>query len=115
MAYYTLARQSVLDHHTYLIAQVGVDAHQLTTVHSSGTFHMHRAPAVTLAVTARPVHLSVIVGVEVDDVDMTTAVMLNDFISSLVGATSDDVGCAAALDRDGILADVLEPDEFKSA
>lgn len=74
---------------------------------------MHGASAVTLAVTARPVYLAVIIGIEVDNVHVSTAVMLNDLISSFVGSAADNVGRTAALDGDGILADVLEPHEFK--
>lgn len=113
MAYNTLVTRLLLDQDTYLVAQVGVDAHQLPTVDSSSALHMHRASAVTLAVAARPVNLAVIVGIEVDDVHVATAVMLNDLIGGFVSATADNVGCAAALDGDGILADVLEPHKFK--
>lgn len=41
--------------------------------------------------------------------------MLDDLISGFVGTTANNIGCAAALDGDGILADVLEPNEFESA
>lgn len=75
---------------------------------------MHRASTVSTAVTTRSVHFTIVIGIEVDNVDVTTTVVLDDLVSGLVSATSDDVGCAAALDGDGILADVFKPHEFKS-
>lgn len=40
---------------------------------------------------------------------------LNHFVGSVEGATTDDVGFAVALDGDGVLADVFEPDVFEVA
>lgn len=48
-------------------------------------------------------------------VDGTTAVVLDDLVTRAVSTTTDDVGGAVALDRDGVLADVLEPDILKGA
>lgn len=78
---------------------------------------MHGALAVgvALAVTARSVDLAVVVGVEVDDVDVTAAVVLDDLVGGVVSTTTDDVGSAAAKDGDGILADILEPGELDVA
>lgn len=44
---------------------------------------------------------------------MTTSVVLDDLVGSLVGTASNDVGSSTTLDSDGILADVLEPDELE--
>lgn len=100
---------------TDLVAQVGVDAHELTTVNSSGALHVNSASAVSRAVTARAVDLAVVVGVEVDDVDVAAAVVLDDLVRGVVGTATDDVGCAITLDGDGILADVLKPDKLEGA
>lgn len=48
-------------------------------------------------------------------VDSTAAVVLDDLVISTVGATTDNVGCAVALDGDGILADILEPHVLEGA
>lgn len=50
---------------THLVTKVGVDTDQLTAVDSSDTLHVDGALAlgVTLAVTARSVDLSVVVGI----------------------------------------------------
>jgi hypothetical protein len=103
------------DYYTYLVAIVEVDTHKLTTIDSSSSLHMHGASAVATAVTTRPVHLTVVIGIEVDNVYVTTSVVLNNLISGLVSTATDDIGCTAALDGDGILADILKPHEFKSA
>lgn len=50
-----------------LVTVVGVDAHQLATVVGSGALHVNSTGAVALAVTARAVDLSVVLGVEVDN------------------------------------------------
>lgn len=50
-----------------LVAVVGVDAHQFATVVGSGALHVDGTGAVALAVTARAVDLSVVLGVEVDN------------------------------------------------
>lgn len=50
-----------------LVAVVGVDAHQLATVVGSSSLHVDSTGAVALAVTARAVDLSVVLGVEVDN------------------------------------------------
>lgn len=73
------------------------------------------AVGVTLAVTARSVNLAVVVGVEVDNVDVTAAVVLDELVGALEGTTADDVGNTVTLDGDGILADILEPDELEVA
>jgi hypothetical protein len=52
---------------------------------------------------------------EVNNVDVTASVVLDDLVGSLVGTASDDVGSSTTLDSDGILADVLEPDKLKVA
>ena len=97
----------------YLVAEVGVDAHELTAVDSSGALHVHGTSTVVLAVTARSVNLAVVVGVKVDNVDMATTVVLNDLVRGLIGSSANDVGGSVALDADGVLADVLKPDEFE--
>jgi hypothetical protein len=52
---------------------------------------------------------------EVDNVDVTAAIVLDDLIGSLVGTATDNVGGSATLDRDGILTNILEPDELQVA
>lgn len=52
---------------------------------------------------------------EVDNVDVTTSVVLDYLVGSLVGTATDDVGSSTTLERDSILADVLEPDKLKVA
>lgn len=76
---------------------------------------MDGAGAVVLAVAAGAVDLAVVLGVEVDDVDVTAAVVLDDLVVGVEGTTADDLGVAVALDGDGVLADVLEPDVLESA
>lgn len=100
-----------------LVAQVGVDAHELATVLSNDTSHVDlaRALAVALAVAARAVDFAVVLGVEVDDVHSAAAVVLDDLVRGVVGAAADDVGGAVALEADGVFADVFEPDEFEVA
>ena len=100
-----------------LVAQVGVDAHQLAAVLGDDTGHVDlaRALAVALAVAARAVDLAVVLGVEVDDVHGAAAVVLDDLVRGVVGAAADDVGGAVALEADGVFANVFEPDEFEVA
>lgn len=76
---------------------------------------MDGAGAVVLAVAAGAVDLAVVLGVEVDDVDVTAAVVLYDLVVGVEGTAADDLGVAVALDGDGVLADVLEPDVLESA
>lgn len=76
---------------------------------------MHTPPAIVLAVSTRSINLAIVLGVKVNNVHMTAAIVLDDFVFGFESATADDVGCAAALDRDGIFADIFEPDEFECA
>lgn len=101
----------------HLVTIVGVDANELATPDGGGALHVHGAlaVAVALAVTARSVDLAVVVGVEVDNVDVTTAVVLDDLVGGVVSTATDDVGGTAAKDGDGILTDVLEPGELDVA
>lgn len=105
----------IISHATYLVAKVGVDAHELTAIDGSGALHVHGTSTVVLAVTARSVNLAVVVGVKVDNVNMAAAVVLNDLVRGLIGTSANDVGGSVALDRDGVLADILEPDELEVA
>lgn len=69
-------------------------------------------------VSARAVKLAVILNVEVDDIDGAAAVVLDDLVASVVGATAYDprlLTGLVVLDGNGILADVLEPDELEVA
>lgn len=78
---------------------------------------MHRtlATLVTRAVAARPVDLAVIVRIEVDDIDMSTSIVLDDLIRSLVCAAANDVCSSRTFDGDCIFADIFKPDELKVA
>lgn len=62
---------------TYLVAKVGVDAHELATVDGRNALHVDGAGAVVPAVAAGAVDLSIVVRVEVDHVHVTAAVMLD--------------------------------------
>ena len=99
----------------YLVAQVGVDAHQLATIDSGGALHVNGAGAVARAVTAGSVDLAVVLGIEVDNVDMAATVVLDDLVGGMVSTAANDVGSAVTLDGDSVLADVLEPDKLESA
>lgn len=44
---------------------------------------------------------------------MTAAVVLDDLVRSFVRTSTNDIGGSTAEDRDGILADILKPDELK--
>lgn len=48
-------------------------------------------------------------------VDFTTAIVLNNLVRSAIRAATNDVRSTIALDRDGVLADVLEPDKLERA
>jgi len=76
---------------------------------------MHTPPTVVTTVSTRSVNLAIILGIEVDNVHMTTTIVLDDFVIGLECATADNVGCAAAFDRDGVFAYIFEPDEFECA
>ena len=76
---------------------------------------MHTPSTVVLAVSTRSVNLAIILGVEVNDVHMAAAIVLDDLVFGLESASADDVGCAAAFDRDGVFAHIFEPDEFECA
>jgi hypothetical protein len=52
---------------------------------------------------------------KVDDVDVAAAVVLDELVGAMVSAAANDVGNAAALDGDGVLAHILEPDVFEVA
>lgn len=71
--------------------------------------------AVVGAVTAGAVDLAVVVGVEVDNVDVAAAIVLDDLVAGVVRATADNVGRAVTLDGDGVLAHVLEPHKLEVA
>lgn len=86
-------------------------------------------------VAARAVDLSIVVGIEVDDLDLSSAVMrissstathvdgsativLHDLVGSVVCTTTDDPSLLPSFiifDRYGVLTDILKPDEFESA
>ena len=63
------------------------------------------------AVSARAVELSKGLYAVAVDLNVSAAVVLHDLVRARLGATANDVGSSAALlDRDGVLADILEPD-----
>lgn len=64
------------------------------------------------------VQLAVVLDVEVNDIDSTAAIVLDDFVAGVVGTTADDPRFLAGLvvlDGDGILAYVLEPNKLEVA
>lgn len=69
---------------------VVVDADHLTAIVGSCALDVDVALALALAVTARAIDLSVVLGVEVDDVNGAAAVVLDDLIRGVVGASADD-------------------------
>ena len=63
-------------------------------------------------ISARAVQFAVVIDVEVDDVNGTAAVVLDDFVRSMVGSTTDDPALLASsilLDGNSIFADILKP------
>jgi hypothetical protein len=98
-----------------LVAHVRVNPNQLATVHGRHALHGDGARAVAAAVAARAVHLAVVLGVEVLDVDRAAAVVLDHFIRGVEGSATGDVGCAVALDADGVFAHVFEPQVLERA
>jgi predicted thioredoxin/glutaredoxin len=69
-------------------------------------------------ISARAVKLAIVVNVEVNDVDCSAAIVLDDLVRCVVSTTTDDPGLLSGLvffDGDGVLADILEPDELESA
>ena len=69
-------------------------------------------------VSAGPVELAVVLDVEVDNIDSTAAVVLDDLVRAVVGTTTNDPGLRASLvvlDGKSVLANVLPPDELESA
>jgi hypothetical protein len=98
-----------------LVTQVGVDAHELAAVLGRDALHVNRPGTVLGAVAARAVHLAVVLGIKVDNVDVAAAVVLDNLVGGVECAASDDVGRAGTLDGDAVLANVLEPDELEIA
>lgn len=71
-----------------------------------------------LAVATAAVEFAKVLDVVVDDVYGAAAVVLDNLVGSVVGASADDPGLAAGLvvfDADGVFADVFEPDVFEGA
>jgi hypothetical protein len=69
-------------------------------------------------VSTRAIKLAVCVDVEVDDVNSTAAVMLDDLVRSVVGTTANNprfLTCLISLDGDGVLTDILKPDKLEAA
>jgi len=100
------------------ISVVGVDASQCATVARLDTINVDITLALRAAVSAGAIEFSICVCVEVDNVDGTATIVLDDLVGGLVGTTSDDPGVlsgSVALDGDGVLANVLEPNELESA
>lgn len=67
-------------------------------------------------VSTRPVELAVVLNVEVDDVNGAAAVVLDDFVRTVVRTTTNDPGLRTSLvilNRESILTDIFPPDEFK--
>jgi hypothetical protein len=98
-----------------LVAHVRVNPNQLASINSRHALHGNGARAVAAAVAARAVHLAVVFGVEVLDVDRAAAVVLDHLVRGVEGAAAGDVGRAVALDADGVFADIFEPEVFERA
>lgn len=119
------------------IVVVLIDARHLAAAIGSDTVHDDGPRALAIAVATGAVDLAVVVGVEVDYVDRSAAVVLDDLVVGTVGTASDDEGFVAGgifllfrvsvrgspvrqpekvltYDRDGIFADILKPDVLES-
>lgn len=72
------------------VAVVGVDADDFAAIVGRSAFDIDVSLALRAAVTARSVDLAVVFGVEVDNVDSTTAVMLDNLVRGMVRATTND-------------------------
>ena len=97
------------------VTNVGVDANELAAILRDDAFHVDGTSAVACAVAARAVDLAIVFDVEVLDVDVAAAVVLNDLVRGMESAAADNVDIAVALGADGVLADVLKPDVFQVA
>lgn len=67
-------------------------------------------------IATRSVQLSIVLDVEVDNVDSSASVMLNYLIRSGISSTSNDprfLSSLVVLDCDGVLAYVLEPHKLE--
>lgn len=62
------------------VAVVGVDADDFAAIVGRSAFDIDVSLALRAAVTTRSVDLAVVLGVEVDNVDSTTAVMLDNLV-----------------------------------
>ena len=69
-------------------------------------------------ITARPVKFAIILSVEIDDIDGTAAVMLDDFVTRVIGTTSNDPALLTGLiifDANRILTYIFKPDKVEGA
>ena len=93
------------------IAIVGIDTAQHATIHSHDIIHDNVPRArIARAVAAGPDNLAVVLGVEVLQAQGGQAIHLDDLVARGEGAAAGDGDLAFALEGDGVLADVLEPD-----
>lgn len=99
------------------ISVVGVNTTQDAAVNGNGSLDVDVArPAVSVAVTAAADQLAVVLGVEVGDDDVATAVELENLVRCREGAAAVDVrGAGLLLEGGGVLADILPPDVVEGA
>lgn len=79
------------------VTVVAVDTRKLATVLSSNAIDEDVTLALAAAVSTGSVELAVVLSVEVDDVDCSAAVVLDDLIGSVVRATANDPRLGASL------------------
>lgn len=72
------------------ITVVGVDTNHFAAIPGSSALDIHVALALARAVSARAVDLTVVLGVKVDNVNGTAAVVLNNLVGGVVGAATND-------------------------
>jgi hypothetical protein len=76
---------------------VGIDAHDLATVIRGSAFNVHIPLTLLAAVAAGTIDLAIVFSIEVDDVDSSAAVMLNDLVRSMIGSAANNP-CLLAFD-----------------
>jgi len=93
------------------ITIVGVDTSEGSTASSLNVGEEGSALVHGAAVSAAPVEFAESLDAVRVDLDGSAAVVLDNFVFSVLGASTDDVGLARGLlDGDGILTDIFEPD-----
>lgn len=91
------------------ITECLIDSRNLTTIDSSGTLNVYSTLTLAITVSAGPVHLAIVIGIEVDDLEKidgvskarggegwptnvhcAASIMLNDLVLGMVGAATNN-------------------------